>query len=67
MALSTEDVTVKFAQFHHIDRSKTLTHDGATIVLAGVALLVVFLIAICLASLSPGTAASDLTSMTVLP
>jgi hypothetical protein len=67
MALSTEDVTVNFAQFHHINHRKKLTHDGTTIVLAGVALLVVFLIVICLASLSPGTAASDLTSMTVLP
>ncbi|HXB81036.1 MAG TPA: hypothetical protein VNX23_27140 [Bradyrhizobium sp.] len=47
--------------------AKKLTHDGTTMVLAGVALLVVFLIVISLASLSPGTAASDLTSMTVLP
>jgi hypothetical protein len=36
-------------------------------VLACVALFVVFLIVVCLASLSPGTTAGDLASMTVLP
>jgi hypothetical protein len=65
MALSMEDVTVNFAQLHHLNHSKKLTHDSATIVLAGAALLVAFLI--CLASLSPDTATSDLASMTVLP
>jgi hypothetical protein len=59
---------VNFTQLHHINHSRIKpTRDGATTVLACVALFVVFLIAICLASLSPGTTASELASMTVLP
>jgi hypothetical protein len=55
-------------QLHHINHSKIKSaHDSATTVLACVALFVVFLTAIRLASLSPGTAASDMASMTALP
>jgi hypothetical protein len=57
-----------FAQFNSIDKShiKATDHD-ATILFASGALTIVLLIAIYLASMSPGTSAEQLLSMTVFP
>ena len=57
-----------FAQFNSIDKShiKAPDHD-ATILFASGALTIVLLIAIYLASMSPGTSAEQLLSMTVFP
>jgi len=57
-----------FAQFNSIDKShiKAPDHD-AIILFASGALTIVLLIAIYLASMSPGTSAEQLLSMTVFP
>lgn len=57
-----------FAQPTSIDKPQTRTvPSGTNIVLASVALLIVFAIAVCLASVSPGTAADEIAAMTTLP
>ena len=57
-----------FIQPTSIDKSHTgALLFNANIPLAGVALLFVFAVAICLAATSPGTAHDALASMTVLP
>jgi hypothetical protein len=57
-----------FIQLHRIDEShiKAPDHD-ATILLSSAALMIVFAIAIYLASMSAGTPAEELVSMTVFP
>jgi hypothetical protein len=62
-----EDVTMKFAQPSQINNAKFEAKHDATILLTCVAFTIVFLIAIYLASMSPGTALSELASMTVFP
>ena len=66
--LSLEDVMTNFAQFNSIDKSHINAPDyDATILFAGGALTIVLLIAIYLASMSPGTSVEQLVSMTVFP
>jgi hypothetical protein len=66
--LSLEDVMTNFAQFSSIDKShiKAPDHD-ATILFASGALMIVLLIAIYLAAISPGTSVEELASMTIFP
>ena len=66
--LSLEDVMTNFAQVNSIDKShiKVPGYD-ATILFASGALTIVLLIAIYLASMSAGTSAEELVSMTVFP
>jgi hypothetical protein len=63
-----EDVMMKVTRLSHIN-SATLKvkHPDTTILLACVVLMIVFLIAIYTASMSPGTAPGELSSMTVFP
>jgi hypothetical protein len=57
-----------FAQFNSIDKSHIKASDyDATILFASGALTIVLLIAIYLASVSPGTSVEQLVSMTVFP
>jgi len=57
-----------FAQLNSIDKSHIKATDyDATILFASGALTIVLLIAIYLASMSPGTSAEQLLSMTVFP
>jgi hypothetical protein len=57
-----------FAQFNSIDKSHINAPDyDATILFASGALTIVLLIVIYLASMSPGTSAEQLVSMTVFP
>ena len=66
--LSLEDVMTNFAQVNSIDKShiKVPGYD-ATILFVSGALTIVLLIAIYLASMSAGTSAEELVSMTVFP
>ena len=66
--LSLEDVMPNFVQLNSIDKPHIEAPDhDATILFASGALMVVLLIAIYLASISPGTPAEGLVSMTVFP
>ena len=57
-----------FAQFNSIDESHIKAPDyDATILFASGALTIVLLIAIYLASMSPGTSVEQLVSITVFP
>ncbi|MGA2993071.1 hypothetical protein [Bradyrhizobium sp.] len=66
--LSLEDVMTNFAQFDAIDKTRTKAPDyDVPILFASGALTIVLLVAIYLASISAGTPAEQLVSMTVFP
>jgi hypothetical protein len=63
-----EDVMMKVTQPSHINSAALkVKHSDTTILLAYMALTIVFLIAIYMASMSPGTAPGEFSSMTVFP